>query len=149
MKKQMVLSTVAAVGALSVLLSLPVRQAGAQTVFQAAGPDVASIQSTVDAYRAALGNPNNLNQARSALRIPPSVAERSTGTAPGQLDRHDGPGHTVRHVPEHSRGPVHHAGDGPFAGSPSGGPQGGLPLFDNPTYATSSAPSALRACSRR
>ena len=93
MKKQMVLSTVAAVGALSVLLSLPVRQAGAQTVFQAAGPDGASIQSTVAAYRAALGNPNNLNQARSVL---------------------------LNHIPEHSRGPVHHAGDGPFAGYPGG-----------------------------
>ena len=75
MKKQMVLSTVAAVGALSVLLSLPVRQAGAQTVFQAAGPDVASIQSTVAAYRAALGNPNNLNQARSVL-LNPTIGRR-------------------------------------------------------------------------
>jgi hypothetical protein len=70
MKKQMVLSTVAAVGALSVLLSLPVRQASAQTVFQAAGPDIASIQGAVDAYRAALGNPNNGNTARSALADP-------------------------------------------------------------------------------
>ena len=70
MKKQLVLSIAAAVGALTVPLSLPVRQASAQTVFQAAGPDVASIQSTVDAYRAALGNPNNLNLARSALADP-------------------------------------------------------------------------------
>jgi hypothetical protein len=31
----------------------------APLVFQAAGPSVASIQSMVDAYRAALGNPNN------------------------------------------------------------------------------------------
>ena len=61
MKKQMVLSTVAAFGALSVLLSLPVRQASAQAVFQAAGPTAASIQGTVDAYRAALGDPNNGN----------------------------------------------------------------------------------------
>ena len=75
MTKQMVLSTVAAVGALSVLLSLPVRQADAQTVFQAAGPDVASIQSTVAAYRAALGNPNNLNQARSVL-LNPTIGRR-------------------------------------------------------------------------
>ena len=30
-------------------------------VFQAAGPTIASIQGTVDAYRAALGNPNNAN----------------------------------------------------------------------------------------
>ena len=33
----------------------------APAVFQAAGPTAASIQSTVDAYRAALGNPNNGN----------------------------------------------------------------------------------------
>jgi hypothetical protein len=31
------------------------------TVFQAAGPSAASIQSTVDAFRAALGEPNNLS----------------------------------------------------------------------------------------
>jgi hypothetical protein len=30
-------------------------------VFQAAGANAASIQNTVDAFRAALGNPNNLN----------------------------------------------------------------------------------------
>src|SRR6185503_2643388 len=33
----------------------------APVVFQAAGPNAASIQSTVDAFRAALGNPNNGN----------------------------------------------------------------------------------------
>src|SRR3954454_6352889 len=33
----------------------------APTVFQAAGPNAASIQSTVDAFRAALGAPNNGN----------------------------------------------------------------------------------------
>src|SRR5262245_57491263 len=33
----------------------------APTVFQAAGPDAASIQGTVNAYRAELGNPDNLN----------------------------------------------------------------------------------------
>lgn len=35
----------------------------APAVFQAAGPNVASIQGTVDAYRAALGGVNNLNVA--------------------------------------------------------------------------------------
>src|SRR5215213_6718109 len=34
---------------------------GAPVVFQAAGPDAASIQSSVDAFRAALGGINNLN----------------------------------------------------------------------------------------
>ena len=46
-------------------------------VFQAAGPDAASIQSTVDAYRAALGNPDNGNDPGRS----PAVAARSTGTA--------------------------------------------------------------------
>jgi hypothetical protein len=59
MKKRMLMTAVAAFGLLAVLGSLPVRQAGAQTVFQAAGPTAAAIQGTVDAYRAALGNPDN------------------------------------------------------------------------------------------
>jgi hypothetical protein len=56
---------------LSVTISLPVSRSYAQEnaptdpaplrVFQAAGPTVASIQSTVDEFRAALGDPNNLN----------------------------------------------------------------------------------------
>ena len=47
-------------------------------VFQAAGPDASSIQSTVDAFRAALGGPNGNNPGP----LPPRVAARSTGTAP-------------------------------------------------------------------
>jgi hypothetical protein len=42
-----------------VMAALPV-SAGAIS-FEAAGPDAASIQATVDAFRAALGNPNNAN----------------------------------------------------------------------------------------
>ena len=42
-----------------VMAGLPV-SAGAIS-FEAAGPDAASIQATVDAFRAALGNPNNAN----------------------------------------------------------------------------------------
>jgi len=69
----------AALGILSVIVSIPVSQADAQSntpeipvasadfvppiVFQAAGPTAASIQSTVDQYRAALGAPNNGNAA--------------------------------------------------------------------------------------
>jgi hypothetical protein len=45
--------------AVLVALALPV-SAGAVS-FEAAGPDAASIQATVDAFRAALGNPNNGN----------------------------------------------------------------------------------------
>src|SRR5205814_835559 len=39
------------------------RETVTPTVFQAAGPNAASIQSTVDAFRAALGGGNNLNNA--------------------------------------------------------------------------------------
>jgi len=69
MKKHIFLSVAAAVGLLSVMTPVPVPQgAHAQgntkdfvppTVFQAAGPTVASIQGSVDQYRATLGNPNN------------------------------------------------------------------------------------------
>ena len=87
MKKPILLTVVAAFGLLSVMVSVPVRQAHAQgntskdfvppIVFQAAGPTVESIQGTVDEYRAALGEPINGNdQGRSR-----AVAARSTGTA--------------------------------------------------------------------
>ena len=70
MKKHILLTLAIALGLLSVLL--PVRQAAhAQgntpkdfvppVVFQAAGPTVDSIQSTVDAFRAALVDHNNMN----------------------------------------------------------------------------------------
>src|SRR5512146_2602261 len=45
--------------AVLIVAGLPLR-AGAIS-FEAAGPDAASIQATVDAFRAALGNPNNGN----------------------------------------------------------------------------------------
>ena len=79
MKKQMALFIVAAVGALSVLLSLPGREASAQAVFRAAGPDAASIQGTVEAYRLALGTQTTSIWPGLLWRIPPSVAERSIG----------------------------------------------------------------------
>jgi hypothetical protein len=59
MKTQTMWNAVAAFGVLAVLVSLPVGQARAQAVFQAAGPTAESIQGTVDAFRAALGDPNN------------------------------------------------------------------------------------------
>ena len=72
MKKPILLTVVAAFGLLSVMVSVPVRQAHAQgntskdfvppIVFQAAGPTVESIQGTVDEYRAALGEPINGNE---------------------------------------------------------------------------------------
>jgi hypothetical protein len=70
MKKQVLLTLVIALGLLSALL--PLRQAAraqgntprdfvAPAVFQAAGTTTSSIQSTVDAFRAALDNTNNNN----------------------------------------------------------------------------------------
>ena len=72
MKRYALLAFAAAFGLLSIAIPITVRQSvHAQenttidfvppTVFQAAGPNAASIQSTVDAFRAALGNPNNGN----------------------------------------------------------------------------------------
>jgi hypothetical protein len=73
MRKYLVLSVLAALGILSVMILVPVRQgahAGKDgehkdfvppTVFQAAGPTVSSIQGTVDQFRVALGAVNNGN----------------------------------------------------------------------------------------
>ena len=148
MKKHMLLTVVAAFGLLSVMVSVPVRQATAQgntskdfvppIVFQAAGPTVASIQGTVDAFRAALGNPNN-------------------GNAPGPLAsgrreiNWDGGGNNqttaVAGNPfagfQITRGALFTTPDGtgfvqaPAAADPVLFPPGGLAgLFDNPTYGT-------------
>ncbi|MGH9961590.1 MAG: hypothetical protein ACREBC_31440 [Pyrinomonadaceae bacterium] len=82
MKRITLLTAGAALVLLSVLVSLPVREArgqedtaevGAMTkefvapiVFQAAGPSVASIQSSVDQYRIGLGVKNNGNDGPTA-----------------------------------------------------------------------------------
>lgn len=99
-------------------------------VFQAAGPTVESIQSTVDAFRAAVGEPNN-------------------GNAPGPLDsgrreiNWDGGGSDVTTDPVtpfnvflNTRGSqTTTRGKGLSQGPVSDGPQGGLAvLFENPTY---------------
>ena len=44
-----------------VAISAANAQSAQPIVFQAAGPTAASIQGTVDAFRAALGDPNNMN----------------------------------------------------------------------------------------
>ncbi len=148
MKKRMLLTVVAALGLLSVIVSVPVRQATAgdntskdcvgvpPLVFQAAGPTIESIQGTVDAFRAALGNPNN-------------------GNAPGPLAQGrreinwDGGGNnqttTVAGNPFAgfliTRGALFTTPDGtgfvqaPPAADPVLFPPGGLAgFFDNPTY---------------
>jgi hypothetical protein len=105
----------------------------APTVFQAAGPNIASIQNTVDQYRAALGATNN-------------------GNAPGPLTdgrreiNWDGGGNndtttapvTPFNTFLNTRGAQFTtSGTGLSQAPPSGGPQGGLAsLFNNATYGT-------------
>ena len=94
MKKQLFLTLVVALGFPLIMTLVPVCEAAqpenpdgfvAPAVFQAAGPTASSIQSTVDAFRAALGEPNNANNLSQPIR----VAARSTGTptslAPSRL----------------------------------------------------------------
>src|SRR6059036_281748 len=56
-------TVIASFGLLAMLLAVSetAYAQGTPAVFQAAGADAASIQSSVDAFRAALGNPNNGN----------------------------------------------------------------------------------------
>jgi hypothetical protein len=108
------------------------RQFVAPAVFQAAGTDVASIQSTVDAFRARLGDPNNLNNPG-----PLKDGRREInwdGGNPNVLDT-TAPV-TPFNVFLNTRGSQFTTpGLGLSQGPPSGGPQGGFAvLFGNPTY---------------
>jgi type II secretory pathway pseudopilin PulG len=131
MKKRMVLAAVAVLGMLSVLLSLPVRQARAQVVFQAAGPTAESIQGTVDAFRAALGDPNNGNAAG-----PLTSGRREINWDGGGANDTTTAPVTPFDVFLNTRGAQFTTpGIGLSQAPPSGGAQGGLAgLFDNPTY---------------
>jgi hypothetical protein len=101
-------------------------------VFQAAGPTADSIQSSVDAFRSALGNPNNgnnpgpLKQGRREINWDGGNPNVLTTTAPV----------TPFNVFLNTRGSQFTTpGLGLSQGPPSGGPQGGLAvLFNNPTY---------------
>ena len=103
------------------------------TVFQAAGPDVASIQGSVDAFRAALGNPNNgnagsLNTGHREINWDGAGGADTSTTAPV----------TPFNVFLNTRGSQFTTpGIGLSQAPPSGGAQGGLAvLFNNPSYAT-------------
>ncbi|HEU0274912.1 MAG TPA: hypothetical protein VFQ83_10330 [Candidatus Udaeobacter sp.] len=109
------------------------RQFIAPAVFQAAGKNAASIQSTVDAYRAALGDPNNLNNPG-----PLQTGRREInwdGGNPSVLDTTDPVNPFLVFL--NTRGSQFKTpGLGLSQGPASGGPQGGLAvLFANPTYA--------------
>ena len=102
-------------------------------VFQAAGADIASIQSSVDAFRVALGEPNNLNEPG-----PLPVGRREINwDGGGNVDITTGPV-TPFDVFLNTRGAQFSTpGLGLSQAPPAGGPQGGLAvLFNNPTYGT-------------
>jgi hypothetical protein len=136
-------STVIAVfGLLSTLLPvsqtahaqrIPQREFVAPVVFQAAGPNAASIQSTVDAFRAVPGfetnngnNPGPLQNGRREINWDggnPNVLDTTAPVTPFNVfldtrgSQFTTPGLGLSQAP------------------PSGGPQGGLAvLFGNPTY---------------
>jgi hypothetical protein len=103
-------------------------------VFQAAGTNAVSIQSTVDAFRARLGDPNNLNNP-GPLRTGRREINWDGGN-PNVLDT-TAPV-TPSNVFLNTRGSQFTTpGLGLSQAPPSGGPQGGLVvLFGNPTYGT-------------
>jgi len=103
------------------------------TVFQAAGPNAASIQSTVDAFRNAVGNPNN-----GSVAVPQLTGRREINWDGGGGVDATTPPVTPFNVFLNIRGAQFTTpGIGLSQAPPSGGPQGGLAeLFQNPTYAT-------------
>ena len=153
MKKQLLLTLVVAFGFPSIMTLVPVCQAAQSenrndadderngdhrfdhfvppaAVFQAAGPTAISIQSTVDAFRAALGQPNNGNNTGPLLSGRREINWDGGGstdtTAPV----------TPFNVFLNTRGAQFTTpGVGLSQAPPSGGAQGGLAvLFHNPTY---------------
>src|SRR5438093_1596918 len=127
-------ATIASFG-LALIFTLVAAQAEGQTptVFQAAGPNAASIQSTVDAFRGALGNPNNGNTLGSLA----SGRREINWDGGGNNDTTTAPV-TPFDVFLNTRGARFTTrGTGLSQAPPAGGPQGGLAvLFDNPTYGT-------------
>ena len=131
-------TVIAAFGVLSMVLAVSeTAQAQANQprplVFQAAGPDAASIQGAVDAFRAKLGDPNNGNNPGPLKNGRREI--NWDGGNPNILD-------TTAPVNPflvflNTRGSQFKTpGLGLSQGPASGGPQGGLAvLFANPTYA--------------
>jgi hypothetical protein len=133
-------SVIAAFGLLSILFAVSGSAQEQETlfrdsvpvVFQAAGISAASIQSTVDAFRTRLGDPNNLNNPGP---LPKGRREINwDGGNPNVLDT-TAPV-TPFNVFLNTRGSQFTTpGIGLSQAPPSGGPQGGLAvLFANPNY---------------
>ena len=104
----------------------------APKVFQAAGPTAQSIQSTVDAFRATLGQPNNGN-----VTAPQAGGRREINWDGGGANLTTDAPVTPFNVFLNTRGTQFTTpGTGLSQGPPSGGLQGGLAvLFNNPSYA--------------
>jgi hypothetical protein len=99
-------------------------------VFQAAGPNAASIQSTVDAFRAALGNPNG-NVAGPLA----SGRREINGDGGGGVDVTTAPVTPFNVFLNTRGGQFTTPGIGLSQAPASGGPQGGLAgLFNNASY---------------
>ena len=102
------------------------------TVFQAAGPTIASIQGTVDAYRAALGDPNNANAPG-----PFTTGRREINwDGGGTNDTTDTPVTPFNVFLNTRGGQFATLGTGLAQAPPVGPPPGGglAGLFNNPTY---------------
>jgi hypothetical protein len=145
MKKYVLVTLVAVFGLLTVMPIRIHRTVYAQdnttkgflapAVFQAAGPDVASIQSSVDAFRRAVDPDNKVNNNDPG---PLTIGRREINW--------DGGGNVLTTTDPvtpfntflNTRGSQFTTpGIGLTQAPPSGGPQGGLAaLFNNPTYAT-------------
>lgn len=135
-------SGAAAAIALAAITSVPAQEARAAgksaknfvqpIVFQAAGPTAESIQSTVDAFRAALGT-NNGNTAG-----PITGGHREINWDGGGANDTTSPPVTPFDDFLNTRGAQFTTpGTGLTQAPPAGGPDGGLAtLFNNPTYAT-------------
>ena len=99
-------------------------------VFQAAGPNAASIQSAVDAFRAALGNPNG-----NAAGPLPSGRREINWDGGGGVDATTAPVTPFNVFLNTRGGQFTTPGIGLSQAPPSGGVQDGLAgLFNNPTY---------------
>ena len=100
-------------------------------VFQAAGPTSAAIQSTVDAYRAALGDPNNANNPGPLA----SGRREINWDGGGGVDATTPPVTPFNVFLNTRGGQFTTPGTGLSQAPPAGGPQDGLAgLFNNPTY---------------
>ena len=106
------------------------KQPAPVVIFQAAGPNAASIQSAVDAFRAALGNPNG-----NAAGPLPSGRREINWDGGGGVDATTAPVTPFNVFLNTRGGQFTTPGIGLSQAPPSGGAQNGVAgLFNNPSY---------------